>query len=56
MNGYEHKGTGVVMKDGSDYVFDWWPTLTAGNPLISTLAQWANGGTTVEYEELEESR
>jgi hypothetical protein len=32
VNGYEHKGTGVVMKDGSEYVFDWWPTLTAGNP------------------------
>lgn len=56
VNGYEHKGTGVAMKDGSDYVFDWWPTLTAGNPLISTLAQWASGGTSVEYEDFKEFR
>jgi hypothetical protein len=54
VNGFEHKGTGVVMKDGSDYVFDWWPTLTPGNPLISTLAQWVNAGTTVEYEQFKE--
>lgn len=54
VNGFEHKGTGVAMKDGSDYVFDWWPTLTPGNPLISTLAQWVRGGTTIEYEAFKE--
>lgn len=51
VNGYEHKGTGVAMKDGTDYVFDWWATLNPGNPLISTLAQWVNGGATVEHDD-----
>jgi len=56
VDGFEHKGTGVAMKDGSDYVFDWWPTLTPANPLISTLGQWVRGGTTVEYEAFKEFR
>ena len=51
VSGFEHKGTGVAMKDGSDYVFDWWPTLDLENPLISTLSQWVKGGTTVELED-----
>jgi len=37
------------MKDGTDYVFDWWPTLNPQNPLISTRAQWGVGGSTVEF-------
>jgi len=49
VGGFEHKGTGVAMKDGSDYVFDWWPTLNPNNPLISAYAQWFVAGRTIEY-------
>lgn len=49
VNGFEHKGTGVSMKDGTDYVFDWWPTLNPKNPVISSYAQWFVGGSTVEF-------
>ena len=36
------------MKDGTEYVFDWWPTLNPKNPLISTYPQWLIAGTTIE--------
>lgn len=49
VGGFEHKGTGVAMNDGTDYVFDWWPTLNAKNPLISAYAQWFVAGSTIEY-------
>jgi len=34
VDGFEHWGTGVSMKDGAEYVFDWWPTLNPKKPLI----------------------
>lgn len=49
VDGYPHKATGVGMKDGTDYVFDWWPTLNVRNPLVSTLAAWRVAGKSVEY-------
>jgi hypothetical protein len=49
VSGYPHKATGVWMKDGTDYVFDWWPTLNTRNPLISTKAAWRVAGKSVEY-------
>jgi hypothetical protein len=49
VDGFEHKGTGVAMKDGTEYVFDWWPTLNSKNPLISPRALWAVGGSTIEF-------
>jgi hypothetical protein len=49
VKGYAHSATGIAMKDGTDYVFDWWPTLNQQNPLISTRAQWGVGGSTVEF-------
>lgn len=49
VDGYAHKGTGVAMKDGTDYVFDWWPTLNLRNPLISSRAAWRVAGKSVEY-------
>jgi hypothetical protein len=45
---FVHHATGVSMKDGTDYVFDWWPTLNPKNPLISAYPQWLIAGTTVE--------
>ena len=50
VNRTAHKATGVGMKDGTDYVFDWWPTLNVRNPLVSTLAEWRVAGKSVEYE------
>jgi hypothetical protein len=49
VNGFAHNATGVSMKDGCDYVFDWWPTLNPSNPIISRRVEWmvAHGG--VEY-------
>lgn len=49
VDGYAHKGTGIAMKDGTDYVFDWWPTLNPKNPLISTRAHWGVGGSSIEF-------
>ena len=49
IDGYHHKSTGVAMRDGKDYVFDWWPTLNPKNPLISTEAQWRIGQGAIEY-------
>jgi hypothetical protein len=49
VNGTAHKGTCVAMKDGTEYVFDWWPTLNLRNPLISSKAAWRVAGNSVEY-------
>jgi hypothetical protein len=49
VNKFVHHATCVSMKDGSDYVFDWWPTLNPKNPLISTYSQWVIAGTTIEH-------
>lgn len=49
VNGVAHKATAVWMKDATDYVFDWWPTLNSRNPLISTKAEWRVAGKSVEY-------
>ena len=49
VNGYAHKGTGVGMRDGTDYVFDWWKTLNPRNPIVSSLAAWRVAGRSVEY-------
>jgi len=49
VNGYAHKGTNVAMRDGTEYVFDWWPTLNARNPLVSSRAEWLVAGKSVEY-------
>lgn len=35
VSGYPHAATNIYMKDGTEYVFDWWPTLNPRNPLIS---------------------
>jgi hypothetical protein len=48
VNGFVHSATCVSMKDGTDYVFDWWPTLNPKNPLISAYPQWLIAGTTIE--------
>jgi hypothetical protein len=45
---FVHSATYVSMKDGTEYVFDWWPTLNPKNPLISTYPQWLIAGTTIE--------
>jgi len=49
VNGYAHKATGVGMRDGTDYVFDWWKTLNPPNPLVSSLAAWRVAGRSVEF-------
>jgi hypothetical protein len=49
VNGYAHKATGVGMRDGTDYVFDWWKTLNPLNPLVSSLAEWRVASKSVEY-------
>lgn len=46
---YAHKGTGIAMKDGTEYVFDWWPTLNPQNPLISLKTAWRVAGKSVEF-------
>ena len=49
VDGAPHAATNIYMKDGTEYVFDWWPTLNPRNPLISSLADWRVGGKSVEY-------
>lgn len=49
VNDFVHSATWVGMKDGTEYVFDWWPTLNPKNPLISTYPQWLIAGTTIEH-------
>ncbi|MGC4089963.1 MAG: hypothetical protein QM756_19160 [Polyangiaceae bacterium] len=46
VNGFAHNATAVWMKDGNNYVFDWWPTLNPSNPIISRRTEWnvAHGG------------
>jgi hypothetical protein len=49
VNGYAHKATGVGMRDGTEYVFDWWKTLNPRNPLVSSRVEWLVAGKSVEY-------
>jgi hypothetical protein len=49
VKGYPHAATNLYMKDGTEYVFDWWPTLNPRNPLVSSLAVWRVAGKSVEY-------
>jgi hypothetical protein len=49
VKGYPHAATNLYMKDGTEYVFDWWPTLNPRNPLVSSLAVWRVAGNSVEY-------
>ncbi|MCA9011715.1 MAG: hypothetical protein KDB01_18305, partial [Planctomycetaceae bacterium] len=44
-----HTATLVVMKDGSEYVFDWHATLNVNNPLMSTAAEWRKNGSGVMF-------
>ncbi len=47
--GVHHNATWVVMKDMSEYVFDWHPTLQTRNPLISRRADWGRCKGAVEF-------
>jgi hypothetical protein len=49
VNGYAHKATGVGMRDGTEYVFDWWKTLNPRNPLVSSRVEWLVAGKSVKY-------
>jgi hypothetical protein len=49
VRGYRHAATNIYMKDGTEYVFDWWPTLNPRNPLISSRAEWRVAGRFMEY-------
>lgn len=40
LGGSFHSATGVWLKDGSHYVFDWWKTLDPDNPYIYRYADW----------------
>lgn len=50
---FSHFGTRVSMKDGSDYVFDWFPTLEPWNPVIYRYLDWKRDAGGVEYEDFE---
>ena len=50
---FPHFGTRVSMKDGTDYVFDWFPTLEPWNPLIYQYANWKKDAGAVEYDDFE---
>ena len=53
VHGFAHHGTGVAMKDGNDYVFDWFPTLEPSNPVIYRLADWRRDTGGVDYEDFD---
>ncbi len=49
INGWHHHGCRVVMKDGTDYVFDWWRTMDPRNPWLYKTADWREDINAVPY-------
>jgi hypothetical protein len=47
--GVHHHATWIVMKDMTEYVFDWHPTLNTRNPIISRRADWGRCRGEVEF-------
>ncbi len=53
LDGYSHWGSNVVLNDGSDYVFDWFPTLEPENPILYRYRDWVVDRDGVEYWEFD---
>jgi len=47
--GSYHHATGIWMKGGSHYVFDWWKTLDPDNPFIYRYSDWLVDKNSVQF-------
>ena len=48
---FYHNATKILMKDGTSYVFDWFPTLDPDNPVIYKFFDWKQDRNGVKWED-----